>query len=238
MAGMLALKQLHPLPDEKRLSESFDLKLDRDQQCPKQSEFAGFSANYPLWGMPYGLPGLANDEYRTLLNWLAQGAGPGQRRPLSNQIQQRISAWEDFLNGDSLKHQLMSRYLYEHLFVANLYFKDLDRRVFFKLVRSATPPGGPIERIVTRRPYDDPGVDRVYYRLTRVKTTILTQGGEPLLHPDPQQCSHQHHPHVQRGEGATAGRGYPDGSAGVHRSLSQQFSQDQPRGTATLHRPG
>ncbi len=175
MAGMLALKQLHPLPDEKHLPESFDLKLDRDQQCPKQSEFAGFSANYPLWGMPYGLPGLADDEYRTLLNWLAQGAEPGHRRPLSNQIQQRISAWEDFLNSDALKHQLMSRYLFEHLFVANLYFEDLDRRVFFKLVRSATPPGESIERIVTRRPYDDPGVDRVYYRLARVKTTILAK---------------------------------------------------------------
>ncbi|MCZ8499600.1 fatty acid cis/trans isomerase [Vibrio lentus] len=38
-------------------------------------------------------------------------------------------------------------------------------RFFFTLVRSATPPGEAVQRISTRRPYDDPNVDRVYYRL-------------------------------------------------------------------------
>ena len=52
-------------------------------------------------------------------------------------------------------------------------------RVFFRLVRSSTPPGQPVDRIVTRRPYDDPGVDRVYYRLVRDHSTVLAKTHMP-----------------------------------------------------------
>ena len=34
--------------------------------------------------------------------------------------------WEAFLNEDSLKSQLSSRYIYEHLFLTHLYFPGLD----------------------------------------------------------------------------------------------------------------
>ena len=36
--------------------------------------------------------------------------------------------WEAFFNGDSLKQRLMARYMYEHLFLANLpeQFKFFD----------------------------------------------------------------------------------------------------------------
>jgi len=37
----------------------------------------------------------------------------------------QVQAWETFLNGDSTKERLASRYLYEHLFPAHLYF-DAD----------------------------------------------------------------------------------------------------------------
>ncbi|MGF1756476.1 fatty acid cis/trans isomerase [Photobacterium sagamiensis] len=36
--------------------------------------------------------------------------------------------------------------------------------------------GQPVDRIATRRPYDDPGVDRVYYRLIQVRETIVAKG--------------------------------------------------------------
>jgi len=67
-----------------------------------------------------------------------------------------IAAWEAFFNGDSLKEQLMSRYMFEHLFLANIYFDELGTDEHFRLVRSTTPPGQPIDIIATRRPYDDP----------------------------------------------------------------------------------
>jgi hypothetical protein len=84
-----------------------------------------------------------------------------------------VADWEAFLNGNSLKQQLMSRYIYEHWFLANLYFRTIDDSVYFKLVRSATPPGQPVQIIATRRPYDDPRVERVYYRFRRDHATVL-----------------------------------------------------------------
>ena len=90
-----------------------------------------------------------------------------------------MKAWETFLNGDSLKQQLVSRYIYEHWYLAHFYFDDLPRGEYFEMVRSSTPPGSPIEVIPTVRPYDDPGVPRVYYRLRRVEATIVAKTHMP-----------------------------------------------------------
>ena len=73
------------------------------------------------------------------------------------------AAWEKFLNGDSPKKQLMARYLYEHWFIADLFFSDdpaattdadtdVEPRHFFQIVRSRTPPGQPVVPIATTRP--------------------------------------------------------------------------------------
>ena len=72
--------------------------------------------------------------------------------------QRQVQAWESFLNGASPKERLMSRYLYEHLFLGHLYFQDDPAHRPFRLVRSTTPPGQPVRPLASRRPYDDPGV--------------------------------------------------------------------------------
>jgi hypothetical protein len=162
---MLDLKRRHPLPKVNVLPETFDFSLGRDQQCTIIEEFDSFERKYPLWGMPFGLPGLSSAERTTLVNWLEQGAPYEGPAPLPAAIVQQVREWERFLNGDSLKERLTSRYLYEHLFLAHLYFNSDSERHYFRLVRSSTPPGQAIREIATRRPYDDPGVDRVYYRL-------------------------------------------------------------------------
>lgn len=185
MYRMLKLKENHPLPAGKLLPETFDLALNRDQQCSKIEDFASFEANYPLWGMPYGLPALGPEQQQLIKRWLETGAKaryPG-KKPTRNSL--LIDKWEAFFNGASLKERLMSRYIYEHLFLANIYFPEPvaaigEEREFFKLVRSATPPGEPIEVIPTRRPFDDPG-DQLYYRLQRVKTTVLQKQHMPYL---------------------------------------------------------
>jgi hypothetical protein len=74
---------------------------------------------------------------------------------------------------------MMSRYIYEHLYLASLYFDDLSHRHFFRLVRSRTPPGKPIDFISTRRPYDDPGVERVYYRLDPIQISLHSKTHMP-----------------------------------------------------------
>ncbi|HEY5932146.1 MAG TPA: fatty acid cis/trans isomerase [Nitrospira sp.] len=179
LARMLTLKRAHPLPSQPLLPKSFDLSLDRKQQCPTESEFDSFSAAYPLWGMPYGLPGVSDLEHSILMQWVAQGAPYREPAPLLPYPSALVEEWETFLNGDSLKEQLMSRYLYEHLYLTHLYFDELPDRQWFRLIRSRSAPGQPIDPIVTRRPYDDPGVPRVYYRLEPVRGSLLAKAHTP-----------------------------------------------------------
>lgn len=185
MYRMLQLKQQHPLPDQAILPRSFDFTLNREQQCSKIEEFADYEQNYPLWGMPYGLPALEEQQRITLQRWLETGAKadfPGVV-PTVNQLE--LDQWERFFNGPSLKQQLVSRYIFEHLFLANLYFEKTQKKVgdsreFFKLVRSKTPPGTAIENISARRPFEDPD-GPFYYRLQRIKSTILAKQNMPYL---------------------------------------------------------
>ncbi|HXN30283.1 MAG TPA: fatty acid cis/trans isomerase, partial [Polyangiaceae bacterium] len=86
---------------------------------------------------------------------------------LAGSVGASIAEWEDFLNEASPKSQLVGRYIYEHLFLASLYFKETGDGTFFRLVRSRTPSGISVDEIPTRRPFDDPKVDRVYYRFVR-----------------------------------------------------------------------
>lgn len=178
MAQLLLLKKQHPLPAGQPLPDSFELDLKAQQQCPRIENFATYAAQKPLWGMPYGLPGLNDKEHKTLLNWLADGAPPGAAKPLASAITRDIARWEQFLNGDSLKQQLVNRYIYEHLFLAQLYFPAAPE-FHFRLVRSSTPPGQPIARISTTRPFDEPGVARVYYRLWQDPSSLIAKTRMP-----------------------------------------------------------
>jgi hypothetical protein len=180
MAKMLDLKQQHALPAGKVLPDTFDFSLERDQQCPKIEEFESYAAKYPLWGMPYGLPALQDDERGKLQEWLALGAPAAAIKALPASLSKEVEYWETLFNGNTLKHQLAARYIYEHLFIAHLYLEDAGTdTVFFKLVRSHTPPGQPISLIATRRPYDDPGTAHVYYRLWRDPTSIVAKTHMP-----------------------------------------------------------
>jgi len=179
MYRIMALKEENPLPAGKVLPASFDLQLDRKQFCAKPDNFDEYATKNPLWGMPYALPGLDARRQFTLLQWLEQGAEYTARPPLPVEYRDEIRAWEAFLNGDSLKAQLSARYIYEHLFLMHLYFRDLDERRYFKLVRSATPPGEPLVMIATRRPYNDPNVERVYYRLVEDVGTVIAKTHMP-----------------------------------------------------------
>jgi hypothetical protein len=176
---ILQLKEENPLPADKLLTDSFDLELDRKEYCAEPGSFDKYARKYPLWGMPYALPGIEADRQTTLLQWLAQGATYTARTPLPAAVRNEVLAWEIFLNRDTLKAQLAARYIYEHLFLAHLYFPELDNRRFFRIVRSATPPGEPVDLIATRRPYNDPGVDRVYYRVSEELGTIVAKTHMP-----------------------------------------------------------
>ena len=177
MFRVLNQKFINPLSDHgsspQPLPDTFDLSLDRSQQCPTIEEFDYYEEQNPLWGMPFGLPGLSTEEFSTISRWLAEGAKFDPLPPTSAHSQSAIAKWEAFFNGSSLKQQLVSRYLYEHLFLGHLHFESGPDREFFRLVRSYTPPGEIVDEIPTVRPYDDPDTDRVYYRFRPIRSTIV-----------------------------------------------------------------
>lgn len=190
---MLALKQAHPLPEGPLLPEdllvpgSFGLGLNRYQQCSSIEQFDLFEKIFPQWGMPYGLPAVAPEQFETLKRWIEIGSPVKPRAPISAALQQQVERWEKFFNGTSLKQQLTTRYIYEHLFIGNLYFPEAgDRQLssqappqYFKLVRSYTPSGERVRQVTTRRPYDSPGNDRFFYRLVPVVSTIVAKTHMP-----------------------------------------------------------
>jgi hypothetical protein len=180
MYRLLRLKREHPLPAGAVLPrDRFDFSLDRAQQCPSIEEMDRFEQKFSQWGMPFGLPGLSEREYGVLTGWIAAGAPYREPAPLSAAHEQRIAEWERFLNADSLKARLMGRYIYEHWFIGHLYFDEVPGEEFFQLVRSRTPPGQPIEVVATPRPFDDPGVAHVYYRLRRTLETPVAKTHMP-----------------------------------------------------------
>ncbi len=175
----LALKQQHPLPAQAVLGDGFDFSLDRSASCPRIEQFDDYAANKPLAGMPYGLPGLNAQEMGTITRWLGAGAPFDGDLPLSAVQQQQVAQWEAFLNGRAKKERLMSRYLYEHLFLGHLYFEVDPAHRPMRIVRSTTPPGQPVQVIATRRPYDDPGVSAFYYRLVPEREALLAKTHMP-----------------------------------------------------------
>ncbi|QIZ83379.1 fatty acid cis/trans isomerase [Bermanella marisrubri] len=180
---MLEQKQEHPLPKDKLLDERFPLGLDRPEVCPTPQEYANYRSNQPLWGMPYALPELKQQEHEILKEWIRKGAPLPKLPELPDDIKQQITTWETFLNKPDNKHQLTARYVFEHTYLANLYFSDLplfkniepeqQPKFFFKMVRSATPPGFPIKPVNARRPYDKPNVQQIYYRLMQIDRSIV-----------------------------------------------------------------
>ncbi|GAV19311.1 fatty acid cis/trans isomerase CTI [Mariprofundus micogutta] len=169
---MLSLKKRNPLPESGMLPDDLDVSLDRKQVCSGPGEFNKFAADHPLWGMPYAVPALSDEEYKLLVQWLAQGAKASKQVQPSEEIVMQINRWEAFFNGSSNKQQLVSRYIYEHLVLGHLHFKGSSDREFFRLVRSRTPAGQAIDEIPTTRPYDDPQ-GRFYYRLRPYEASIV-----------------------------------------------------------------
>ena len=173
MARMLELGHKSTLTPNARLPDTLDISSYRENQCPKPGEFDDFSKKFPNAGMPFAVTGLADADYQTLQDWLAQGAPMDQQPVLANaQEVAQIADWEALLNAPGAEQSLVARWLYEHLFLAHLYFKGSDSGHFFQLVRSRTPSGKPVDVIATRRPNDDPGTE-FFYRIRPIQGVIV-----------------------------------------------------------------
>ena len=152
-----------------------------DHQCPATPD--GLKAHLlenPAAGMPFGLPALDADAFRTLRRWIAAGSpGPSEAalkaaKKIGNPG--AVQAWESFFNQPDKRTQLVARYIFDHVFLAAIVLEESPGDVF-RLVRSKTPSGEPVEIIDAPLPYSDPyayaGVERFYYRLDKITTPIV-----------------------------------------------------------------
>ncbi|XVJ45486.1 fatty acid cis/trans isomerase [Pseudomonas sp. UBT] len=174
MARMLELGHRRaPLQPNGKLPEDIVLGLNRENMCPSPGEFDAYAGAHPNEGMPLAVTGLSDQQYQTLQRWLASGA-PIDEQGVAPSAQEagQVLQWENLLNAPGARQSLVARWLYEHLFIAHLYFEGGEPGHFFQWVRSRTPSGQPIDLINTRRPNDDPGT-RVYYRLWPVQGVIV-----------------------------------------------------------------
>nr|WP_308705347.1 fatty acid cis/trans isomerase [Pseudomonas sp. N040] len=173
MSRMLQLGHDAPLTPNARLPDSLDISSYRQNQCPRPDEFTAFSKDSPGVGMPFAVTGLAPADYQTLQDWLAQGAPLDQQPVLASAAEAaQISEWENLLNAAGARQALVGRWLYEHLFLAHLYFEGSGSGHFFQLVRSRTPSGQPVDVIASRRPNDDPGT-QFFYRIRPIQGAIV-----------------------------------------------------------------
>ena len=173
LLAMLVLGRSHPFAEGQRLPDSVKLAIDRPLSCAAAGDFEAYARDHPQGGMPYGTAPLADEEVRILASWVAQGAPAPAPPPLDARAAAQVRQWEAFLNGASAKERLTARYLYEHWFLAHLAFADLPTGPFFRVVRSRTAPGEPVDEIATVRPYDDPGSAPFWYRLAPIQESIV-----------------------------------------------------------------
>jgi len=173
MARMLELGHRTPLTPNAKLPEDIVLGLNRDNSCAVPGQFDEYAAAHPREGMPLAVTGLTDQQYQTLQRWLAAGA-PIDQQALAPSAAEALQVvqWENLLNAPGARESLVGRWLFEHWFLAHIYFKDGEPGHFFQWVRSRTPTGQPIDLINTRRPNDDPGT-RIYYRLWPVQGVIV-----------------------------------------------------------------
>jgi hypothetical protein len=149
--------------------------------CPCGGGIDRYLQKRPAAGMPFGFPGLTQQELGIFSRWIVAGApGPTAGEMAKKRVTahgELIHRWETFLNRDDPRSSLINRYIFEHIFLATVVFEQAPGE-FYKLVRSVTPPGEyPIRRIVTARPFDSPhlpGVEKFYYRLQK-KTSSYVQ---------------------------------------------------------------
>lgn len=167
---MLALGKTHQFKDNSKLPDDLDISIRRDNQCPTVDTITEYEEKHPLTGMPFAVSGLTDEEFSTISGWLYQGAKVNINEvKLSQKELSAIKKWETYLNQTSNPRRLVSRWLFEHLFLAHLYFENQGQNThFFELVRSYTPTGKPISIVKTRLPNSDPG-QPIYYRLRLVK---------------------------------------------------------------------
>lgn len=140
---------------------------------PRESKMVGRA-------MPLGMPALPEAGTATMLEWLDAGAAPltdeAQRGVGTPANAAAVEEWENFFNpaNPDERDQLISRYMYEHMFFAHLHLERSPGE-FYRIVRSRTLTG-PIDQINTELINDEPDDDGpIYYRLMKMTEVLAAK---------------------------------------------------------------
>jgi hypothetical protein len=148
------------------------------------AEVEAMRITHPGGRMPFGMAALEKEEVQTIKTWLETGAkGPKLSKLESNilkhqSLRNKISEVESFLNNESIKHQITARYIYEHLFIASLFFNEAPD-TYFRLVRSYTLQGD-FDEVKTKYPYEE-AKKKFYYRLRPLTHTLTLKSHIPFV---------------------------------------------------------
>lgn len=157
-------------------------KPEDSRSCPDSSRsLSDHLSKRPNAGMPYGLPPLSDDQVAKIREWTEMGspvpstlkakasADAGQIRAIENQL----NAYKTNLDVEMAKKQsLVSRYIYEHLFLAQIYLRnERAPEMFYRLIRSSKSCDA-ADEIPTRRPWDDTNA-AFFYCLQPIEETIV-----------------------------------------------------------------
>ena len=163
---------------------------ENSRVCPDvPKKLADHLMSRPNAGMPYGLPPLSDDQILKIKTWTEMGS-PREfiTEPLTSQDAPLVKQVENYLNkfltnnnlAQAKKESLVSRYIYEHLFLAHIYLRDEKAPAsFYTLIRSRNSCDH-FDEIATRRPWYDTSVS-FFYCLKRIDATIVSKTHMPFL---------------------------------------------------------
>jgi hypothetical protein len=163
---MLELGKRNDFTANSKLPDDLDISIQRKHSCPTADEFDDYAKEHNNGGMPFAVTGLSDKEFSLVRGWLEQGATIDESTVVATSAEQtHIDRIEHYLNQEGLNQQLVARWLYEHLFLAHIYFdsESLPSH-YFQLVRSHTPPGQAIDVVHNRLP-NSLVLGKFYYRL-------------------------------------------------------------------------
>ncbi|MBT4761521.1 MAG: hypothetical protein HOO06_07485 [Bdellovibrionaceae bacterium] len=173
-----------PIVDGKSMYAFKEYQAEYSRQCPVDKPELEKHLSTRLYadktpsGMPYGLPPISDDKIKTIELWEQAGAPmPSkvelkQKRVPQEEDKLVLEKWEEFLNSgksersmQAKKQRLVSRYLFEHLFYAHVYFdKDNGTKDFYKLVRSYNTCDKEIDPVNLRRPWNSLAGSKTSFR--------------------------------------------------------------------------
>lgn len=157
------------------------LPVQQSLSCVSTSEY--LENKKTPFSMPYNLASISINDYSKIANWVNQGQKPPKKSSRRDFFKDDIGAivrFEEMLNYDEPKNRLVARYLYEHLFLADIFFssKDSIQPNFYKLIRSSEPCSE-YKIIATSVPNEDPKVAFPYYCILKNVNSVAAKNHLP-----------------------------------------------------------